>query len=389
MIRRSTVFWLGVSQLVSWGITYYLIGGFAETIGADLHWSRDIVYGGFSGALLVMALVSPIAGRMIDRHGGGPVMVTGSVLNALGCIGLATCHGLVQYFVTWACLGVSMRLTLYDAAFAALARIGGPEARRPISQITLLGGLASTVFWPLGNLLAEHFGWRGALLCYAGFALATIPMHLAIPSGSYADRQPEEKKTHPAPRAASQGDIFLAGSLYALMTATTNFLNAGMSAHMIGILSGLGLASATAVWIATLRGVGQSSARLGEVLFGRRIEPLTLNVLASFLLPVCFMAGLFSGVSGPAALAFALIYGAGNGVITIVRGTLPLVLFDHRSYGAFVGRLLAPSFLLSATAPLAYAAIIERFGPTAALDMSLVLAMATLAAAIILKRKFS
>jgi MFS family permease len=388
LIARRTILCLGLSQLVSWGISYYLIGGFGELIVADLGWSRDIVYGGFSAALLTMGLMSPVVGRLIDRHGGRRVMVAGSILNAAGCVGIACSDGLPLYYGAWLCLGLAMRLTLYDAAFATLARIGGLHAKRPMAQITLLGGLASTVFWPFGHLLAESVGWRGALLAYAFIALMTVPLHLAIPEGRGADRGPAKTRTEHRPLATASRDRVIAGSLYAVITTLTNFLNSGMSAHMIGILAGLGIAASASVWIATLRGVGQSSARLCEILFGGRIDPLALNVLAALLLPLSFAAGLFSGQLAGAALAFALVYGAGNGLMTITRGTLPLALFDHRTYGAFVGRLLAPSFVLSATAPVVYAFVIERFGEGAALQLSIALASIILAAAIILARRF-
>jgi MFS family permease len=389
VIVRRTVLCLGLSQLIAWGISYYLIGGFGEMIAADLHWSHDVVYGGFAVALLVMGLSSPLAGRLIDRHGGRRVMIAGALLNAAGCIALALCHGLIVYYAAWICLGIAMRLTLYDAAFAALARIGGPEARRPIAQITLLGGLASTTFWPVGHFLADQFGWRGALLAYAGFALLTVPLYLAIPNGRYEDLVPRDTAQKHRPLAAGGRDLVVASGLYALIVTLFNFLNAGMSAHMIAILTGLGVAASTAVWIATLRGVGQSSARLCEVLFGRRVHPLTLNLFASMLLPFAFIAGLFGGEFGAAAIAFAFLYGASNGIATITRGTLPLVLFDHRTYGAFVGRLLAPSFILSAAAPLIYAVVIDRFGQAGALYLSIAVAAVALTAAILLKSLFA
>ena len=388
MIGRRTVVWLGLSQLVCWGITYYLIGALGELIAADLGWSRSAVYGGFSAALLVMGLASPLVGRLIDRYGGRLVMALGSVLIALGCLALAMVHELWTYYAAWVLLGLAMRCTLYDAAFAALARIGGPQARRPISQITLLGGLASTVFWPITHALAEHFGWRGAVLAYVGVALLTIPLHLAIPGARYGDRPAGHVAERPH-LAQSRPDRLLAGSLYALIVTLTNVLNSGMSAHMIGILSGLGLAASVAVWVATLRGIGQSSARLCEVLFGGRLSPLILNLLAASALPFCFAAGLFSGKVIAAAIAFALVYGAGNGLLTITRGTLPLVLFDHRTYGALVGRLLVPSFLLSAVAPLGFALVIERLGEAGALVLSILIALTTLAAALALRLRFS
>jgi hypothetical protein len=173
--------------------------------------------------------------------------------------------------------------------------------------------------------------------------------------------------------------------LYATVALLAGFLNAGMSAHMIGMLAGLGMAAPAAVWASTLRGIGQSSARLAEVVFGRGLHPLDLGVLASALLPLCCLAGLLTGGSAAAGMAMALLYGAGNGLLTIVRGAAPLVLFDPATYGTVVGRLLAPGFYLSALAPLAYAAVIDRYGDLAALWGSAALGAATLAASLLLR----
>jgi MFS family permease len=386
VITRRTVVLLGFSQLVCWGNSYYLIGVFGERFAAEFGWSRAAVYGGFSAALVVMGLSSPVIGRAIDRHGGRPVMAAGSLLTALACAGLALSNAIWTYYAAWLCLGLAMRMTLYDAAFAALARIGGPQARRPISQITLLGGLASTSFWPIGHFLAEAFGWRAALFAYAGFALLTLPLHLAIPRGRHAEAAPPPREAGD-PAAARRGR-FVAQALYALIVTLTTFLNSGISAHMIALLAGLGVAASTAVWVSTLRGIGQSSARLCEVLFGGRLHPLALNLLAASLLPLCFVAGLFSADLAWAAVAFALLYGAGNGLLTITRGTLPLALFDPATYGALVGRLLAPSFFCAAAAPIAYAVVIERFGEAAALHLSTGVAAVMVAASLALRLRF-
>jgi len=387
LVSRRTVVCLGLSQLVCWGVSYYLIGAFGDAIAADLGWSPSVVYGGFSAALAVMGLSSSAVGRAIDRHGGRAVMVAGSGVTALGCAGLALADHVLPYYTAWLCLGLAMRMTLYDAAFAALARIAGAAAKRPISQVTLLGGLASTVFWPIGHALAEQVGWRGAVFAYAGFALLTIPLHLALPRATAAPPDDAPPGRPPAPAAAGRGRL-LAASLYALIAMLTSFLNSAMSAHMIAMLAGLGMAAGLAVWIATLRGIGQSSARLCEVLSGSRLHPLTLAVLATALLPVAFLAGLFSGELVVAGIAFTLLYGAGNGLATIVRGTMPLVLFEAGAYGSLVGRLLAPSFILAALAPLAYALVIEHFGDAAALVLSAAVAAVILAAAIVLRVRF-
>jgi hypothetical protein len=218
--------------------------------------------------------------------------------------------------------------------------------------------------------------------------LLTIPLHLAIPDTRFEARDRTIAGADPAPLRKFQRPQIIAASLYATIAILASFLNSGMSAHMIPILAGLGVATSVAVWIATLRGVGQSLARLTDVLFGGGLHPLQLNLIAALILPVAFAIGLLSGHSVIAAIAFAFGYGAGNGIATITRGTLPLVLFDIRSYGALTGRLLMPSFLLAALAPMGYAFVIERFGETGALVFSFVLAVLLLAASLALNAVF-
>ena len=388
MIPRRAVLYLGVSQLVGWGVTYYLIGGLGDRIAAETGWSPTQVQGGFSVALVGMGLSSPLVGRWTDRLGGRAVMSLGSCLSAAGCLGVSLSGGLLTYYAAWSCLGLAMRCTLYDAAFAALARIGGSGAKSAISQITLLGGLASTVFWPIGNAFADRLGWRGAVAVYALFALMTLPLHLAIPRGRFSDLPVDPGVPVPRPLAASRFDRLLAGGLYALIVTLANVLNAAMSAQMIPILSGLGLAASAAVWVSTLRGIGQSGARLGEVLFGRRVPALDLTLAAAALLPVAFVAGLWGGVSLAAAVGFTFLYGAGNGILTITRGTLPLALFEPRIYGSLVGGLVAPSLVLSAAAPLCVVMVVERFGEGTALWLCAALALVTFAAALALRLRF-
>jgi MFS family permease len=377
---------MGASLLVSWGVSYYLIGVFGDRIAADLGWSLPLVHGGFTVALLTMGGVSTFAGRLIDRHGGRSVMAAGAALTAVGCIGLALSHGLLPYYASWVCLGVAMRLTLYDAAFASLARIGGPHAKTAMAQVTLFGGLSSTVFWPFGDALANWLGWRGALLVYAGLALATIPLYFGIPIVRYDSSA--GIAGHAPPLAGTRQDQIVAGGLYALAFALVHFLSSAMSAHVIGLLTGLGLAASLAVWVSTLRGIGQVAGRLCQVLLGVRMHPLKLNFLAMLLLPLSFALAFFSGTFVFAAAAFVFLYGAGHGVVTITQGTLPLVLFDHRTYGALVGRLLVPSFVVSAMAPLIFAVVIERFGETVAIGLSLFLAGLTLGSALLLNMHF-
>ncbi|MEN4923036.1 MFS transporter [Achromobacter spanius] len=387
MIRARAIVCLGLTQLVGWGVTFYLIGALGPAMTADLGWDAPLVYGGFSAAIVVMALVSPAAGAAVDRWGGHRVMPAGALLSATGCALLAAAHSPVLYFAAWAVLGIGMRLCLYDAAFASLARAAGPAARRPMSQITLFGGLASTVMWPAGHALAESLGWRGAALAYAALALATVPLYLALPRQRYAAAASDPGKA-PAGLTRTPAERRLAGTLYAVIAMLTNFLAAGNAAHLFSLLSGLGLAAAAAVSVAALWGIGQFAARLGDIVLGARLHPLTLNLGVGAALPLCFLIALLSGGDIYATAAYTLLYGACNGLMTITRGTLPLALFDFRSYGALVGSLLIPSFLLTAAAPVAYAFIIEWQGAHAAMAVSATIAAIIAAAALMLRWKF-
>ncbi|WP_020177718.1 MFS transporter [Methylopila sp. M107] len=382
MIDRGLIWRVGFGQLIAWGVTYYLIGVLGGRMASDLGWSLTAVQGGFAAGLLVMGLSSPFVGRAIEAHGGRRAMTAGSLIGAAGLVLLSSAHSEIAYYAAWIVIGLAMRLTLYDAAFAALARIGGGAAKRAMAQITLLGGFASTVFWPIGDAVGEAYGWRAAALVFAGFSALSALIHLTIPDGRFLPARPANGAS-PTPFAPSlsQRQTRLAAALYALVAALVSALNSAMSAHMIGMLAGLGLGLGAAVWTATLRGFGQTAARGCEVLFGARLRAVDLNLAAAAMLVAGFAVALAVADGVATAVVFVLLFGAGNGLSTITRGTLPLAFFDPATYGSLVGRLIAPSFLLSAAAPIGYAAVIERYGAHAAVWLSIGLAGAALAAA--------
>jgi len=404
MISAGLVIRLGIAQLISWGTAYYLIGNFGSRLAQQHGWSDTIIYGGFSLSLLVMGAVSPLCGKLIDLHGGRLVMAAGSLFHVAGCITLAFAGNLGFYFLAWVLLGIAMRLTLYDAAFATLARIGGIAARRSMGQITLFGGLASTVFWPLGHYIDVQFGLTIALLSYAGFALLTFPLHLSLPSGTGTNTakghvapiphhtqaaQPDEKRPHTplAPAGIpvlTKHQQLVCGVLYATIMSLMNIINAAMSAHMIALLAGLGLIGAQAINIASLRGFGQLASRLADTLFGHHISPAVVTVCASLLLVLSFIVGLAAGISLWPAAVFAVSFGAANGVLTITRGTLPLLIFDSSHYGKQVGTLLLPGFVLSALAPSLFAMAINRFGASQAMIILITLSGGAFLASLIL-----
>ncbi len=361
---------------------HYLVALFAAPISHELGWNLAFVQSGFSLALLVMGLTSYHIGRWIDRHGGRTVMITGCCCGAAGCALLAATRDELLFVAAWVLLGLGMRMTLYDAAFAALAHVAGVGATRAMSMVTLMGGFASTVFWPLGGFLADALGWRDALWCYALLLLASSMLHLAIPRGRELVSREEAMLPLSACRKGAAPSRTMV--LYACIAVGIMVLQTGMAAHFIELLHGSGWDPSTAVALATLMGFGQFAGRAAVVFRAGYVDPVRLNLLPSTIQCTCFALYLAVGSHAVGAAAFAFLYGVGNGIATITRGAMPLVLFDPGSYGRIVGVLLKPAFALAAAAPVAFALVIEHWGHRAAAVAALGLALAILTAAVLL-----
>jgi MFS family permease len=375
---------LGLSQLIAWGAMHYLIAVFAQPITVELGWSAAWVQGGFSVALLVMAASSSAVGCWIDAHGGRGAMMAGCWAGALGCALLASAQHLAVYYLGWVLLGLGMRLALYDAAFAALTVLGGPAAKRAMSQITLFGGFASTLFWPLGQALADAVGWRGALWVYALLLLLASALHLAIPQHAHRDLVagvvPAQATSGPKVRRTASADTWLYGLVAVLVLA----MQTGVAAHFLALIGGLGWDTKAAVSLSMLLGVGQFCGRAWVVAWGHRIDAIRLNLLPCTLLVGAFAVALLAGTSLAGAGAFAFLYGAGNGIATITRGAMPLLLFDTAYYGRIVGAILRPAFVLAAAAPVAVALALQRLGHAGTLGLGLAICAMLLAASVAL-----
>ena len=283
-----------------------------------------------------------------------------------------------------------MRLALYDAAFATLAHVGGAASKRAMSQITLFGGLASTAFWPLGQYLMQHIGWRGALWVYAGLLLLASVLHLAIPVPASDDAPPAAAQPVPGPVADAASIRWDADRwLFGFIAAAVMFMQIGLAAHLIALLRGADWDAATAVTLASVFGLGQFSGRAWVVARGWRINAVKLNLLPASLLCGCFVIYLLAGDTLFGAAVFAFCYGTGNGMATVTRGAMPLLLFDAASYGRIVGAILRPAFMLAASAPIAFALSIGWWGHETTVALTLVLAVALLGASVALHRRFA
>ena len=347
---RPLVTALGVAQIISWGTLFYSIAVLGPPMAQALHVSDVMLYGSFTAGLFLSGVASPWVGARIDRHGGRAVLAGGSVLGALACSLLAASVDGAMMLAGWLVAGVAMAACLYDPAFATLYRVSGASYRRAVTALTLFGGFASTVFWPLSQYLLEAHGWRVAFAVHAGLnALVCLPLHIAFvpPAAHRAVAQTGEEKLD---SVVTQPGTFV---WLAAAFAIAAFLASAVAAHLVALLASGGLAARDAVLVGALIGPMQVAGRVMEFAFSSRWSPLTVGMfaftlLASALLVLCLVRGVWI-----VALAFALLYGWSNGVMTIVRGTVPGVLFGSRDYGRLLGRLAQPQFILKAFAPVA------------------------------------
>jgi MFS family permease len=316
-------------------------------------------------------------GKAIDRRGGRDVLVASNLVLAGGLGWLALAHGPVGLAGAWVLLGVGMALGLYDSAFATLTALFGREARAPITGITLIAGFASTLGWPLSALLNESFGWRGACLGWAAVNLfICLPMNRLLipqPAGPVLSAAAQEVEGH----APANGMLVLA-----LVFGAVGFVTGAMAAHLPRLLELAGASAAAAIAAASLMGPAQVAARLFEFGVLKRLHPLVSTRLALLMHPLG--AAFLGALGGPAASVFALLHGAGNGLLTISRGTRPLALFGPAGYGLRTGIIVAPARVTTAAAPLLFGLLLDAMG-TGALVVSAGLSLAALAALALLR----
>jgi MFS family permease len=358
---------LGVTQILCWGALYYPSVLTLPLIAAERGWSISFAMGGFSLGLLVAGLASPRVGAAIDRYGGHKVMPVGSLIGAVGLVALVHAESPAAYLAVWAVLGLSMGASLYDPAFATLGRIFGARARSPITALTLAGGFASTVSWPVTHLLIEAAGWRGTYLVYAALlALIAAPLHAFALPRSRAE-QPVQTSGEPGRAPALHpvnGIVFL---LVAAAYASYALVPSGLAAHLLAIFQRAGLEPGTVVAIGALFGPSQVFARVMEFIFARKVHPLWVARFALVVLVSAFALMAAAGLSVAVAAAFAILFGAANGLMTITRGAVPLALFGPVGYGRTVGRIAGPALIMQAVAPVVLATIVERASDAAAL----------------------
>ncbi len=348
--------WLSLTQLITWGSVFYTFSLLAHPVELALDISRASSSFAFSLALLAEGLMAYFVGRWIDAGHERQVMTLGSVVVGLGLLAHSQIESLTGFYGVWVCIGLGLSATLYTPAFAVVTRRFPADFRRGIIVLTFLGGLASTVFIPLSSWLIDTWGWRHALVVLACFQLGVCaPLHAWLLRGA---RQPQAPGMHPEHPLASQIPLrtFLKQSPFWLLTAFMMLMmmvTSALPVHMVNLLRESGLPPAWVLAIPASIGLIQVLGRWLLFMFERHFNVHAANRWIPVLIPLGVSAFVFGGVTALPAMAFIVLFGLGNGMNTIVKGTAFAQYVSRDHVGQLNGLIGLPIALARACGPWA------------------------------------
>ena len=347
-------FWLSLPQLITWGSVFYTFSLLMTPLEAELGMTRAESSLAFSMALLAEGLMAYGVGRWIDAGSERWVMTLGSLWIGVGLVGHSFVSTVAGFYVAWIWLGLGMAATLYTPAFALVTRRFSQDFRRAIITLTFLGGLASTVFIPLFAWWMELWGWRQALWALAALQfLICAPLHAWLLQGAPRTViDPSASNDKPSLTSVREHLRHAPFWLLALFMVLTMSVTSALPAHMIALLQESGLSPAWVIAIPAAIGVIQVLGRLVLFVFERYWDVHAANRWIPTLIPAGVLALLIGGLSPLASLVFVLLYGLGNGMNTIVKGTAMAQYVSRAHVGQLNGLLGMPIALARAAAPL-------------------------------------
>lgn len=382
---------LGVTQIIGYGTLYYSFSILAPAMARDFSVPLDWLFGLLSLSLLFGGLIAPKAGAWADQFGAGRLMVPGSIAAGIALVAAACSANAIAFGISLVVMEMASAFVLYGTAFAAIVQIGGRSAQRSITHLTLIAGFASTLFWPLTGTLSSHLDWRTIYLVFAALnVLVCLPIHFwvgrlprQIEAPSSPDQQAGEANSSLRP---AQNGLF---TLMLVAFAIEGLVLASILTHMVPMVTALGLGTA-GLMTSTLFGPSQVASRLLNMLFGGRLSQTTLAVISAGLLTAGLSVLLMTSPWLPGVVMFAVLFGLGSGLASIVGGTLPLELFGRTGYGARLGWVSAARQFSSAMAPFAFAFMMQAWGISKAISLGIaagVLALALFSAIAFLSRR--
>ncbi|MEN3148368.1 arsenite efflux MFS transporter ArsK [Neorhizobium sp. IRAMC:178] len=353
---------LGASQNIGYGTLYYAFSILVPEIARDVGRSEQWVFGAFSIALLAGSLAAPLSGTLADRIGAGRLMAMGSLLAAACLVMMSVSPGPLTFAVSLALTEVVSAAVLYATAFTAIVQAGGRKAQTSIVHLTLMAGFASSMFWPLTSWMHGFLSWREIYMVFAAMNLAVcFPVHLAL--ARLTTSAVSASKATP-PTAAPVRAVANRNLLFFLMLfgfAIEGYALSAILVHMVPLTQALGMGAAGLV-VASLFGPSQVASRLINLVFGRELPQRWLAVIATALIPSGLAILMLTTPSVPGAILFAVCFGLGSGLTSIVSGTLPLELFGKAGYGSRMGWVTSAKQMMSAVAPLAMSILLAGIG---------------------------
>lgn len=368
MNRHALISGLGIGQICSWGSLYYSFPLIAEGMQADLGWTKPQLFGAATVGLFLAALLSYPVGRAIDRGHGRRIMVGGSLIAGLLLIGWSQVTTLPFFYLMAAGIGGLQAATLYEPAFTVVAwRMGPANARRDITALTLWGGFASTVFIPLTQLMLDGWGWRGTLLGLAAVNLvictAVYGLSIGGPQAGHAvtvaPTAASESAKHGAVQAAMRLPVFWA---FAVALVAYSGVFSAFTFHLYPMLIERGFRAADVVTAMAVIGPAQVAGRIAVGVFAKEYSVRTLGAVVVAFFPLAIGVLVFAPTTLAVAVGVAAVYGAANGIFTIVRGLAVPEMISRTNYGAINGALTAPATFARAVAPMGAAMLWSAFG---------------------------
>ena len=360
----KSVIGLGITTTIGYGTLYYSFTIMSGEIQNEFGWTKTFIFGIFSLGILFGGFLAPLVGKLLDKHGARNIMSVGSFLCTLGLVFLSLIETQWHYIGAILFLEIVSTLVLYEAAFVAFAQLAGNNARLPITQITLIAGFASTIFWPLISFLLTIFSWRDVYLMLSFFHIAiAFPIHYIVLKKDLLINSQVEEKTIFSQSLQLEGkirkhSIIVVGIVFTLIAIPITV----MQTHFLGLMQGFGFEIASAIALGALIGPAQVGARFLEIFISKKISPLVSGIISTSIMSLGILCLIFSGYEPLLATLFVLFYGAGQGLSNIIRGSIPLYLFGQTNFGKTTGNINMYRTIMVAFVPFGFAYMIENFG---------------------------
>lgn len=385
------VFGIGLTQIIGWGTSFSAIAVLGTKMGQDLGLARELIFGGVTAMLTVGAFFSPYCAMLVEKHGPRLMMAFGSVMAGAALALIAMAHGVIVYWIGWGLFGAAVPLALSNTAIPAVVHISGPYARRAVTGLTIIAGITSALFLPIGAWLESLVGWRYTFAFYALLHIVVcIPLYWAfLPAGRLTGNGGNNTADAPWEGVLAEDQKRRAFILLSVWGCLEGVLVWGFNMQAIDILQGLGLSSSAAIGVWMLAGPSQSSSRVADLIFAGRYSIMSLGILAAALAPIGFGILLVAGVSVGSASVMAICYGLGHGLFAIARNMLPLRLFGLKDFNLILGRLGLPQNLANGIAPVIFATVLSRYGAGGAVWIAMICAVLSLGSTLLLARELS